>query len=142
MAAPPFDVDAFLAQPLVARLAAVGPTVRPIWFLWEEGAFWWLTGGWSQLPGLLEDDPRVAVVVDTCDLATGAVLKVMARGRAEVRPFDPERARRKLRRYLGDDEGRWDPRFLTGTFEDPTVRFVRLEPDRLAAADASFRTSR
>jgi hypothetical protein len=36
---PPFDVDAFLAQPLTARVATSGPTVRPTWYLWEEGAF-------------------------------------------------------------------------------------------------------
>jgi hypothetical protein len=44
-----FDVEAFLAQPLTARVAAAGPTVRPVWFLWEDGAFWWLTGGWARL---------------------------------------------------------------------------------------------
>jgi hypothetical protein len=40
-----FDLASFLAQPLVARVAAAGPSVRAVWFLWEEGAFWWLTGG-------------------------------------------------------------------------------------------------
>jgi hypothetical protein len=42
-----FDVDAFLREPLTARLATGGPTVRPVWFLWEEGAFWVLTGPWA-----------------------------------------------------------------------------------------------
>lgn len=90
-----FDLDGFLSQPLVARLAThgrAGPTVRPLWYLWEERAFWWLTGGWSKLAGLLARDPRVALVVDTCDLDSGEVLQVIARGRAEVRPFDAERA--------------------------------------------------
>jgi nitroimidazol reductase NimA-like FMN-containing flavoprotein (pyridoxamine 5'-phosphate oxidase superfamily) len=137
-AAPPFDVDAFLAAPLVAHVAAAGPTVRPVWFLWEDGAFWWLTGSWSRLPELVAEDPRVALVVDTCDLATGRTLKVTARGRAELWPFDPDRARRKLRRYLGDDENRWDERFRGGTFDDPAAGFLRLRPDRLRASDASF----
>jgi hypothetical protein len=44
---PPFDVDAFLAQPLTARVATSGPTVRPTWYLWEDGAFWILTGPWA-----------------------------------------------------------------------------------------------
>ncbi len=39
-----FDLDVFLEQPLVARLATAGPLIRPVWFLWEEKAFWWLTG--------------------------------------------------------------------------------------------------
>lgn len=75
-----FDLDGFLGQPLVARVATVGPTwptVRPLWYLWEEHAFWWLTGEWSRLGQLLDHDPRVALVVDTCDLRSGEVLQVM-----------------------------------------------------------------
>jgi nitroimidazol reductase NimA-like FMN-containing flavoprotein (pyridoxamine 5'-phosphate oxidase superfamily) len=129
------DVEAFLVRPLVARVAAAGPTVRPVWFVWEEGAFWWLTGSWSGLASVLAADPRVALVVDTCDLATGEVLQVTARGRAEVVPFDAERARRKLARYLGPPP--WAPRF-EGTFSDGSVRFVRLAPETLRARDLSF----
>ncbi len=142
MPKPPFDVDAFLAAPLVARVAAAGPSVRPVWFLWEEGAFWWLTGGWSRLPGLVADDPRLALVVDTCDLATGRTLQVTARGRAELRPFDADRARRKLRRYLGDEQERWHERFRSGTFDDPTAAFIHLRPDALRARDVSFSAAR
>lgn len=97
----PFDVAAFLAKPLVARVASSGPTVRPVWFLWEDGAFWWITGDYSRLPRRLAEDPRVALVVDTRDLATLEVLQVTARGDAEVVPFDEARAKRKLARYLG-----------------------------------------
>jgi hypothetical protein len=49
MAANAFNVDSFLAQPLTARVATNGPTVRPAWFLWEDGAFWILTGPWARL---------------------------------------------------------------------------------------------
>ncbi|MET9682835.1 amino acid permease C-terminal domain-containing protein [Streptomyces coeruleorubidus] len=52
-----FDVDAFLRQPLTARLATNGPTVRPVWFLWEEGAFWVLTGPWTRLFDRVRADP-------------------------------------------------------------------------------------
>ena len=51
-----FDLDGFLGQPLVARVATVGrtgPSVRPLWYLWEGRAFWWITGGWSRLGQLL-----------------------------------------------------------------------------------------
>ena len=139
---PPFDVDRFLAAPLVAHVAAAGPTVRPVWFLWEDGAFWWLTGSWSRLPQLVADDPRVALVVDSCDLATGRTLQVTARGRVDLQPLDAERARRKLRRYLGDDEDRWDERFRSATFDDPTAGFLRLRPERLRARDVSFTVAR
>ena len=47
MARPDFDVDEFLALPLTARLATNGPTVRPVWYLWEGGSFWILTGSWA-----------------------------------------------------------------------------------------------
>jgi nitroimidazol reductase NimA-like FMN-containing flavoprotein (pyridoxamine 5'-phosphate oxidase superfamily) len=140
---PGFDLDGFLARPLVARLATAGPTVRPIWFLWDEQAFWWLTGRWARLAAMLERDPEVALVVDTCDLETGEVLQVVARGAAEVVPFDADRARRKLRRYLGPDEAAWDrERFLEGTFGDPSARLVRLAPRRLRARDLSYRPAR
>lgn len=139
-----FALDQFLHQPLVARVATVGrsgPTVRPLWYLWEEHAFWWLTGGWSNLGRLLERDPRVALVVDTCDLRSGEVLQVTARGAAEVLPFDPDRARRWGRRYLGPDERHWG-RFRTGVFEDPTTRSVVLEPTMLRARDLSYSPAR
>jgi aminoglycoside 6'-N-acetyltransferase len=137
----PFDVDAFLARSLVARVATAGPTVRPVWFLWEEGAFWWLTGAYARLPALLAQDPRVALVVDSCDLATGEVRQVTAHGEAELVDFDADRARRKLARYLGADETAWDPRFRTRFLLEPETgtRFVRLAPQRLRSTDLSFR---
>jgi Pyridoxamine 5'-phosphate oxidase len=139
-AADRFDIDVYLAQPLVARVAAAGPSVRAIWFLWEQGCFWWLTGSWARLPAILTEDPRVALVVDTCDLGSGVVRQVSASGDAELRPFDPDRARRKLVRYLGADEQAWDPRFqIEAMALDQATRFVRLSPQRLIARDLSFR---
>lgn len=136
-----FDIEEFLARPLVARVATAGPygpSVRPLWYLWEEGAFWWITGDWSVLGELLARDPRVALVVDTCDLESGEVLQVSASGSAEVRPFDAERARRWGRRYLGPDERSWS-RFHRDVFDDASSRFVALEPERLRARDLSYR---
>jgi nitroimidazol reductase NimA-like FMN-containing flavoprotein (pyridoxamine 5'-phosphate oxidase superfamily) len=135
-----FDLEGFLSRPLVARVATVGvsgPSVRPVWYLWEERAFWWLTGSWSSLAQLLERDPRVALVVDTCDLERGEVLQVTARGTAELHPFDADRARRWGRRYLGPDERHWR-RFQGDVFDDPDTRFVSLEPTTLRARDLSY----
>ncbi len=132
-----FDLDAFLLQPLVARVATSGPTVRPVWYLWEDRAFWWLTGGWSPLTTLLERDSRIALVVDTCDLSTGTVLQVIARGSAELLPLDQDRARRWGSRYLGADERHWS-RFADGVFHDPSTRFLRLAPTTLRARDLSY----
>lgn len=137
----PFDLDAYLARPLTARMATDGPTVRPLWYLWEERAFWVLTGPWTKLFQRVQDDPRVALVVDDCDLATGEVRQVIAHGRAELRPFDVPRGRRKLSRYLGPDESRWDPRFTGYLYDDPDVsgtRWLRLAPSFLRARDLSY----
>jgi nitroimidazol reductase NimA-like FMN-containing flavoprotein (pyridoxamine 5'-phosphate oxidase superfamily) len=129
---PPFDVGAFLAQPLTARVAASGPTVRPTWYLWEDEAFWILTGPWATLPARVRTDPAIAIVVDVCDLATGLVRQVIARGRAEILPFDVARGRRKLSRYLGEDETRWDR--ASGT----TSSTIRREGNRVAAVASRF----
>ena len=83
-----FDTDAFLAQPLTARVATNGPTVRPIWYLWEDQAFWILSGPWAKLLGRVRTDPVLAITVDVCDTATGLVRQVIARGRADIVPFD------------------------------------------------------
>lgn len=135
-----FDVEAFLARPLVARVAAAGPSVRPVWFLWEDGAFWWITGAYARLPKILADDPRVALVIDSCDLHTGEVQQVTAHGRAEVVEFDPDRARRKLIRYLGPHVPGWDERFSVDSLSKPEAqtRFVRLVPEQLSGNDLSF----
>lgn len=107
--------------------------------MWEDGYFWWLTGSWSALAQRLAGDPAVALVVDTCDLATGRVLQVVAAGVAEVVPLDRERAVRKLTRYLGGDLGSWPARFLE-PLDDPETRLIRLLPRRRPKLrDLSFR---
>ncbi|GHC80968.1 hypothetical protein GCM10007079_20300 [Nocardiopsis terrae] len=134
----PFDVDAFLARPLVARVATTNtsgePTVRPVWFLWEQGCLWWITGEYAVMAKHLERDPRTAVVVDTCDLERMEFLQVVMRGRAEVVPFDPVLARRKLSRYLGADEAAWHPDFRH--YADD-ARLVRFRPERTVVKDLS-----
>jgi nitroimidazol reductase NimA-like FMN-containing flavoprotein (pyridoxamine 5'-phosphate oxidase superfamily) len=132
-------VDEFLARPLVAHLATAGPAVRPLWFLWESGAFWWLTGDWSRLERTLSRDPSVALVVDSCDLATGEVLQVTVRGQAEIVPWQREIAVRKLRKYLGAHEAKWPRERFRVPLEDGTSRLVRLQPaDPPQLRDLSF----
>src|SRR3954449_13199649 len=112
--------------------------VRPVWFLWEDGAFWVLTGPWARLFDRVRSNPAVALVVDVCDIEKGLVQQVIARGDAELVPFDVPRGRRKLIRYLGADESRWDTRFVRFLYDDPEVRgttWLRLVPDSLTAQD-------
>ena len=137
-----FDVDPFLAQPLTARLATAGPRVRPVWYLWEGGQFWVLTGPWTTVPADVARDANVAIVVDTCDLGTGRCLQVVAQGQAEVLPFDAGRALRKLERYLGAVPERWDGRFRRYLSGSVDARWLRIHPSSLRASDLSFAPSR
>jgi Pyridoxamine 5'-phosphate oxidase len=142
--APDFDIDAFLAEPLTARVATNGPTVRPTWYLWEDAAFWILTGPWAKLTARVQTDPTLAITVDVCDVMTGLTQRVIARGSAEVLPFDVPRGRRLLTRYLGSDEQRWDPRFLGYLYNDPAelgTVWVRIVPSFVRATDVSYQVS-
>ncbi len=126
------EVSEFLAQPLVARLAVTGkdghPTVRPVWFLFEDKTFWWLTASsYFRLQDLLAIDSRASLVVDSCDLITGQVFAVTARGKAVVHALDPQRAVRKLTKYLGPAAELWPSRFQDA-LTDPTARLVSLRP--------------
>jgi hypothetical protein len=141
VAANGFNVDSFPAQPLTARVATSGPTVRPAWYLREDGAFWILTGPWARLLARVEADPAIALVVDVCDLASGTVRQVIARGTAEILPFDVPRGRRKLTRYRGADESKWDDRFRRYLHDDPArtrTRWLPPRPASLTAKDLSY----
>jgi len=140
-----FDTDSFLAQPLTARVATNGPTVRPTWYLWEDQSFWILSGPWAKLLDRIKTDPVLAITVDVCDPSTGLVRQVIARGDAEILPFDVARGRRKLGRYLGPDEAEWDARFRHYLHDDPTksgAEWIRLRPTTLRAIDLSYEVSR
>ena len=114
---------------------------RPTWFLWEEQAFWILSGPWARLPALVQADPAIALVADECDLTTGVVKQVIARGQARILPFDVPWGQRLLTRYLGADQARWDQRFLRYLYEDPAEKgtvWLHLRPDSLTGIDLSY----
>ena len=137
----PVDVDAFLQRPLVARVATDGPTLRPLWYLFEQPAFYWLTDTTTVLHDAVAAGRRLVLVVDVCDVETGEVVHVRARGTAEIIPIDRDRAMRKFARYLGPDPSTWDPRFLP-SLDLPTTRMCRFTPASIDAADVSFAVGR
>lgn len=136
------DIDEFLSRPLVCHIATAPPRLLPLWYLWEGGCFWVLTGPWSRLGDVLRADPRVVLVVDSCDPATGETLQVLASGSAELVAFDVARGRRLLERYLGSDLEAWDPRFRSYVSESAGSVWARLQPERLIGRDLSFQPSR
>ena len=131
------DITAFLQRSLVARVATNGPTLRPVWFLYDEPSFYWLTDTANVLHRMVLAHEKLVVIVDTCDLETGEVVQVRARGLADITPVDRERAMRKFARYLGPDQAAWDPRFVQ-SLDLASTRMCRLTPWSMEAADVSF----
>jgi nitroimidazol reductase NimA-like FMN-containing flavoprotein (pyridoxamine 5'-phosphate oxidase superfamily) len=136
------DVPEFLSRPLFAFLATVsesGPRVSPVWFLWEDGALWVIGNRRTDtFPARIERDPRCAVAIVDFDRNRGVVHHVGLRGRATVEPFEKERAKQLLARYLGEHEDQWDQVRFKESLEDPDNVFVRFEPETVVARDQSY----
>lgn len=135
------DIGTFLARPLFCFLATTsseGPRVSPLWYLWEDGALWIAVSPETKsYPARIERDPRTAVAVVDFDVHRGLVQHVGMRGHASVEEFEPDRARRLFRRYLGPEQ-RWDGRFH-GVFDRADrYRLVRFEPETVVARDQSY----
>src|ERR1700746_195554 len=103
----PEEVDDFLSGPLTGQLATNGPTIRPLWYQWEDNAFWIISGPWAKLVRRVQKDPSVAFCVDGGGCDNGIVNVVIARAPVQNPDDDVERARRLLNRYLGPDEELW-----------------------------------
>jgi Pyridoxamine 5'-phosphate oxidase len=62
------ELDAFLAEPHIARLACLKPDgfpyIVPAWYHWDGRAFWFVARERSVWAHYLSLDPRVSVVVD------------------------------------------------------------------------------
>jgi nitroimidazol reductase NimA-like FMN-containing flavoprotein (pyridoxamine 5'-phosphate oxidase superfamily) len=143
----PDQVDAFLAEPITAQLATNGPTIRPVWFGWEGGAFWIISGPWAKLLERVRHDPKVGICVEVSDFEAGRVMQVCAYGDAEVCDYDVERARRVLHRFLGPDEASWSeaPDDYRGYVRDggpDGAVFLRVQPRTLTAMNFSYARTR
>ena len=135
-----FDLEEFLSRPLFAHLATAsehGPRESPVWFSWEGGAIWIIGDSGDTFPMRVQRDPRCAIGIVDFDPATGLVHHAGFRGRAKVRPFDRNRARRLFSRYLGEGETGWDDVFLEA-LDDPDLVFVRFEPETVVVRDQSY----
>ena len=139
------DLDEFLSRPLFAHLATAsenGPRDSPVWFLWEDGAVWIIGSRRADsFPDRIERDARCALGVVDFRRDEGIVHHVGMRGRGSVEPFDPDRTRRLLERYLGADEDAWDARFRA-TVRDPDTEsavLIRFDPDTVVARDVSYK---
>lgn len=139
----PFDVEAFLQEGNECRLATNGPTIRPSWYHWEDGAFWFISGPHAKLFERVKNDPKIAMVIDVFEAETGRVLQVMATDTVEITPYDIPRAKRMLDRYLGPDESKWStqpddyPGYIRGD-GPPGCAWLKMVPKRILTFNFSF----
>jgi hypothetical protein len=140
----PFDPEVLLVRPLMANLATVAadgaPCNAPVWFLWEEGSLWMPGGSAGSSVRRLAADPRCAVEIVEFDVSAGVLLHLGLRGTASVGPMEPSRFRRLLAKYLGAEEGGWNPWFVENVarIDDPEGRMIRLLPSSVFTNNVSF----
>jgi catechol 2,3-dioxygenase-like lactoylglutathione lyase family enzyme len=138
------EFDEFLARPLFAHLATAidgAPRDSPVWFLWEGEAIWIIGSRTTDtFPDRIEQEPRCAIGIVDFEPSSGLVQHIGFRGRATVEPFNPERARRLLERYLGDNQAAWDERFLSTLADRESDRnvFVRFVAHAAVSRDVSY----
>jgi nitroimidazol reductase NimA-like FMN-containing flavoprotein (pyridoxamine 5'-phosphate oxidase superfamily) len=129
----PAEIDEFLSAPRLAHFATTDeggrPRIRPLWFLWKDGAFWFTTRLEARRTGRdLSTSQRVAVSVASEDRPYRAVI---AYGRPEVVKRDRELLLAISTRY-GDAAGR---RWTAVAMREPDRVAMRMEPARLITWD-------
>jgi hypothetical protein len=146
---PNFDFDSFLAEPrnaIVATNGTTAPVLRTLSFQWEEGAFWIITGPWAKIIEHVEKDPNMSLLVDCTDYEAGRLLQVVARGTAEIVPYEIDRAYRSMARYRGPDVSTWStsPVNYPSLLEEPLppgLKFIKLKPKVLKGYNYSYSRS-
>ncbi|MCX7756461.1 MAG: PPOX class F420-dependent oxidoreductase [Anaerolineales bacterium] len=102
------EAQAFLARPLLGRLATASPDgqphVVPVWFLWEDGCVWVSSFQSTRKVIDLQNNPQCAIVVDI-EQGQEPLSAVVIEGHAELirAPFSEvrQRAQRIYAKYLG-----------------------------------------
>jgi PPOX class probable F420-dependent enzyme len=131
----PLEGDAlrrFLEDVRLAHWATRGPggepRVRPVWYLYEDGAFWFTTRLESRRTGTdITAGSRVAVSIASEDRPYRAVV---ASGTPEVWDEDRDRWLERISTRYGEKEGR---AWLAGAVKEPDRVVLRLVPDRVIA---------
>lgn len=132
----PTHMDAFLAEPHMARVAVIRksgqPHMKPIWYLYEGGKFILSTGRDSVTVRCLRRDPRITLCVDD---PVAPYRAVVVEGTAEVLEgvgLDHELLGRLARRYLGQEAARG---FLQGPLAQKQRVRVVVTPQRWTTWD-------
>jgi nitroimidazol reductase NimA-like FMN-containing flavoprotein (pyridoxamine 5'-phosphate oxidase superfamily) len=129
----PEEIDGFLAEPHLCAFATVDEAgnarVRPLWYLWRDGEFWFTTRRESRHTGRdLETHPRVAVSVASEGRPYRAVV---AHGSPRVVDPDLDMLLAISTRY-GEAPGR---RWTEIAIKEPDRVILRMRPDSLVSWD-------
>lgn len=119
-------------KPYIATLATVradgSPHTAPIWYRYDDGAFWFLTEGSSQKARNIARDPRVELCID--DRERPPFHTVIVRGAATRLPYPGAAYRLALAvRYLGEERGR---QYVDTTPVGADEVLFRIDPERIA----------
>ena len=134
------EMDAFLARPLVARLATVRPNgtpqVVPMWFIWEKGAMYMSTRVNAAKLKHIRANPHVAVVVDVME-APLRNKSVNIDGTAQIETDNVKQVVEKIyRKYVG-------PKAMKGplaqhNMNEPRV-VLKITPKHIISIDTTRR---
>jgi nitroimidazol reductase NimA-like FMN-containing flavoprotein (pyridoxamine 5'-phosphate oxidase superfamily) len=129
----PEEIDAFLAQPRLCHFATVDetgrPRVRPLWYLWRDGAFWFTTRLRARHTGRDATSSGVATIsIGTDERPYRAVV---ATGPVEVIGKDEKLLRAICTRYGRREGEAW----LAGALKEDDRTVMRMVPERLISWD-------
>jgi hypothetical protein len=130
------EVDVFLAEQRTCRVATVGkngPHATPLWYVWHGGTLWLTSLSRSQRWADLQNDPRIAVVVDAGEAYT-ELRGVELRGRVEVVGEVP-RTGEPVPELDGPEQAMAD-RYSNGVVGwDGRHAWLRLVPEKITSWD-------
>ena len=111
-----FDPHDILPLPLMANLATVSangsPRNAPVWFIWEDNRLWMPGTTSGSTVRRLEKNPQCAVEIVHYDNKAGILLHLGFRGNATIEASAPDRFKRLLSKYLGNNEAAWNQWFI------------------------------
>jgi nitroimidazol reductase NimA-like FMN-containing flavoprotein (pyridoxamine 5'-phosphate oxidase superfamily) len=130
----PDELDVFLAEVRLAHLATVSaggrPSIRPVWYLWAEKAFWFTTRLEARVGGRdIAAGSEVAVSIASDQRPYRAVL---ARGRPEVWKDEAPAWLERIAVRYGEREG---TAWLARALAEPDRVALRLVPALLLTWD-------
>jgi hypothetical protein len=111
------------------------PLLGSLWFLFEDGRFWFNSVKDSPLLRADGNGRPIAILVDDFD-PPDRIMQVRVRGRGRVEPRDPERLAHIYRRYLGEDLRTW-PLSFPERLTDPAWMLWTVPPCSGMAVDSS-----